>query len=441
MNTSNKHIWHITYPILMTLLAQNVINVTNTAFLGRVGEIELGASAIGGIFYIAIFMACFGFSMGSQILIGRRNGEKNYLEIGKIFNNGLFFSFLLAIVIFIFSQSLISPILGAIVKSKSIYTASVEYLNWRAYGFFFLFMNVMFRAFFVGITQTKVLSISALVTAVVNILFDYILIFGKLGLPAMGIKGAAIASVIAEAATTIYLLTYTFNKVNRQKYGLFSFRKIEFDIIKKTLDISVYIMFQYSISVSTWFLFFIFIERTGERALAVSNIVRSLYAILIIPASALGTTTSTMISNLIGEGRSAEVLRFLKKVITINAVLSIPFVLFTLVFPELCIRIYTPDTELISATIPVVRLVSFSILVFGTGLLLFNSVSATGNTRIAFTFELVVLSFYILYTYLTTTILHSPIQVVWIAEYVYWGMIAVVSFVYLKYGNWRKIVI
>ena len=439
MNTSNKHIWHITYPILMTLLAQNVINVTDTAFLGRVGEVELGASAIGGVFFIAIFMVCFGFSMGSQILIGRRNGEKNYLEIGKIFNNGILFSFLLAVIIFIFSQSLISPILGAIVKSENIYTASVEYLSWRSFGFFFLFANVMFRALFVGITQTKVLSVSALITAVVNIFFDYVLIFGKFGLPAMGIKGAAIASVIAEGATTIYLILYTLNKVNRQKYGLFSFRKIDFEIIKKTLDISVYIMFQYFISVSTWFLFFIFIERTGERPLAVSNIVRSLYAILIIPASALGTTTSTMISNLIGEDRSAEVLRFLKKVITINAVISIPFVLFTLAFPELCINIYTTDVDLIAATVPVVRVVSFSILVFGTGLLLFNSVSATGNTRIAFIFELVVLFFYILYTYLTTIILNSPIEIVWIAEYVYWGLIAAVSFVYLKYGNWRKI--
>ena len=439
MNTSNKHIWHITYPILMTLLAQNVINVTDTAFLGRVGEVELGASAIGGVFFIALFMVCFGFSMGSQILIGRRNGEKNYLEIGKIFNNGILFSFLLAIIIFIFSQSLISPLLGAIVKSENIYAASVEYLNWRAYGFFFLFINVMFRAFFVGITQTKVLSVSALITAVVNIFADYVLIFGKLGFPAMGIKGAAIASVIAEGATTIYLILYTLNKVNRQKYGLFSFRKIDFDIIKKTLDISVYIMFQYFISVSTWFLFFIFIERTGERPLAVSNIVRSLYAILIIPASALGTTTSTMISNLIGEGRVNEVLRFLRKTIAINAVISLPFLLFTLIFPELCIKIYTTDADLIAATVPVVRVVSFSILVFGTGLLLFNSVSATGNTRIAFIFELVVLFFYILYTYLTTIILNSPVEIVWIAEYVYWGLIAAVSFVYLKYGNWRKI--
>jgi len=77
--TSNKNIIKITYPIFLTLISQNVINVVNTAFLGRVGEVELGASAIGGVFYFAIFMIGFGFSQGAQILIGRRNGEKKLL--------------------------------------------------------------------------------------------------------------------------------------------------------------------------------------------------------------------------------------------------------------------------------------------------------------------------------------------------------------------------
>ena len=72
---TNKEIWNVSYPIFLGLLAQNIINVTDTAFLGRVGEVELGASAMGGLFYICVFTIAFGFSVGSQILIARRNGE------------------------------------------------------------------------------------------------------------------------------------------------------------------------------------------------------------------------------------------------------------------------------------------------------------------------------------------------------------------------------
>ena len=57
---TNKQIWSVSYPILLSLLAQNVINVTDTAFLGRVSEIALGASAMGGLFYICIFTIAFG---------------------------------------------------------------------------------------------------------------------------------------------------------------------------------------------------------------------------------------------------------------------------------------------------------------------------------------------------------------------------------------------
>ena len=63
---TNKQIWNVSYPIFLSLLAQNVINVTDTAFLGRVGEVELGASAMGGLYYICAFTIAFGFSTGSQ---------------------------------------------------------------------------------------------------------------------------------------------------------------------------------------------------------------------------------------------------------------------------------------------------------------------------------------------------------------------------------------
>ena len=88
---SNRHIWQITYPILISLLMENMIGLTDTAFLGRVGEVELGASALAGVYYMAIFMLGFGFSIGVQILIARRNGEGRLREIGPIFQQGLLF--------------------------------------------------------------------------------------------------------------------------------------------------------------------------------------------------------------------------------------------------------------------------------------------------------------------------------------------------------------
>ena len=75
---NKKEIIKVSYPIFLGLLAQNIINVTDTAFLGHVGEVELGASALGGLYYICLFTLAFGFSIGAQILMARRNGEACY---------------------------------------------------------------------------------------------------------------------------------------------------------------------------------------------------------------------------------------------------------------------------------------------------------------------------------------------------------------------------
>ena len=68
---SYRQIWNVAYPILISLVMEQMIGMTDTAFMGRVGEVELGASAIAGIYYMVIFMIGFGFSIGSQIIIAR----------------------------------------------------------------------------------------------------------------------------------------------------------------------------------------------------------------------------------------------------------------------------------------------------------------------------------------------------------------------------------
>lgn len=116
---TNRQIWNVSYPIFLSLLAQNVINVTDTAFLGRVGEIELGASAMGGLYYICAFTIAFGFSTGSQIIMARRNGERNYKEVGPVMIQGVFFLLMLAAVMFTLSRLFAGDIMRVLISSDS----------------------------------------------------------------------------------------------------------------------------------------------------------------------------------------------------------------------------------------------------------------------------------------------------------------------------------
>ena len=131
MQPTYRQIWAIASPILVSLLMENLIGITDTAFLGRVGEVELGASALGGVLYLAVFMLGFGFSIGAQILIARRNGERAYAEIGPLFRQGFAFLLALAAAMFVLSRVLAPVVLGSIVESEPVRQAAVRYTNWR----------------------------------------------------------------------------------------------------------------------------------------------------------------------------------------------------------------------------------------------------------------------------------------------------------------------
>ncbi len=435
---SAKNIFNITYPVVLTLVVQNIINVTDTAFLGRVGEVALGASAIGGVYFLAIYMLGFGFSQGAQIIIGRRNGEKNYTQIGSVFINGMLFIIALAFLFLALSLVWNEAIMRYLVSSPDIFEASLEYLDWRMWGFVFAFMNVMFRGLFVGVTNTSVLTTSALLTALTNVALDYVLIFGKWGFPEMGIAGAALASVIAEGVTTAYLFYYSFRHHDFQKYELYKLKALNFKLIVQMLELSVFIMFQYFISVSTWFLFFIFIERMGERPLAATNIGRSLYVLLMVPGSALATTVNTLVSNLIGAGRKAEVVPFITRMMGYVLLMVVPLMLITFLFPEAFARIYTNDAGLIEASVPVMKVVSVAMIFCALGNIVFNGVSGTGNTKTAFLIEFGTLFFYLSYVYYTAILNPQPVAVVWMSEFVYWTLIGLIGYLYLLKGNWQK---
>ncbi len=436
---STKNILKISYPIILTLVAQNVINVTDTAFLGRVSEVALGASAIAGVFYFAIYMVGFGFSQGVQILIGRRNGEQNFSEIGPVFNNGLLFNIFLGGLIFLGSFFGVPHLMKVLVSSQNIYNATIEYLDWRIFGYFFIFASVVFRSFYVGITQTKVLTISAIITAVVNIGLDYLLIFGKFGFPAMGIAGAAIASVVAEAVSTFYLVYHTYLRVDVKKFNLISTLRPSFEIIGQILNLSIFVMFQFLISISTWFLFFIFIERMGERPLAVTNIGRSMYVLLMIPAAAFSTTAGTLVSNMIGAGLKTEVIDTVNKIIRI-AILSVaPFLVFAFFFPELFAHIYTDDITLVKAAVPVIRVVSVAVAFFAAGNVIINSVSGTGSTQTAFYIEVITLTFYLAYVYYTSIVNRQATAVVWMSEFIYWTLTGGLGYLFIRKGKWHEL--
>ena len=434
---SYRNIWRVAYPILISLVMEQMIGLTDTAFLGRVGEVELGASAIAIVYYMVLFMIGFGFSLGAQIIIGRRNGEGNFSETGKIFWNGLYFVLGLAGALIVLSELFSPTLMKLMVSSTAIYEAALSYVRWRLPGMAFAFITAMFRAFYVGTTQTKTLTLNSVVMVASNIIFNWILIFGKFGLPALGITGSAIGSSLAERVSLIFFVVYTVRKCDRKKYGLDKAAGFDAAELKGMMPVCSWTMIQNTISISTWFIFFLYIEHLGERALAISNITRSVSGLIWVVLQAFSATCSTLVSNIIGEGHPEKVMSLVKRILKLSyGLVSIMIIVFCL-FPEAIARIYTDIPDLIAASVPAVVVMCSSYFLNVGGQVFFQAVSGTGSTKTAFKLEIVALVVYMVYCTVIIGILKTDVAVCWTAEHVYAGMLLLCSWLYMRSGRWK----
>lgn len=435
---SYRNIWKVAYPILISLVMEQMIGLTDTAFLGRVGEIELGASAIAIVYYMVLFMIGFGFSIGAQIIIGRRNGEGRFKETGKVFWTGLYFVLGLSGVIILLSELFTPWMLKFMVSSAAVYDAALSYVRWRLPGMVFAFITAMFRAFYVGTTQTRTLTLNSIVMVASNIIFNWILIFGKFGCPALGITGAAIGSSLAELVSLIFFIAYTALRCDRRKYGLDKAARFDKDELKGMMPVCVWTMIQHTISISTWLIFFLYIEHLGERALAISNITRGVSGLIWVVLQAFSSTCSTLVSNMIGEGHQDKVMSLVKRILKLSYGLVSALILIICLFPEAIARIYTDIPDLITASIPAMVVMASSYFVNVGGQVFFLAVSGTGSTKTAFRLELVALAVYMIYCTIIIGILKLDVAVCWTAEHVYAGMLLICSWWYMRSGRWKN---
>jgi putative MATE family efflux protein len=423
---------------MLGLLAENIVGVIDTAFLGHVGDLELGASAIAGTYYVILFVVGMGLGTGTQILIGRRNGERDYGRIGGIFENSLYFIVVFSAGMIILSFLFSRQILGVMLHSDELLDAAMRFLNIRVFTLFFSLGCVIMRSFFVGIQLTKYIGLGAFIIAGTNFVLDYVLIFGKFGFPKMGLEGAAIASVLAEVAGLIYFIWITALKIDLKKYNLFRFAKPQWTIVVQTLKLSVFTMLQNLISLSTFFLFFVAIEKTGEKNLAASNIVRSYYILTLAPLWAFGSSASTLVSNVIGARQQRYVFRIIQRVVLFGMVTSVIAFLPALVSARGVMSLYTNDAELIELGFRALYVLGIAGVLSSVAWIIFSAISATGNTMIALFIEGFTLVCYLGSVYYFAARFPHRLEIIWCAENVYHVLLGTLSILYLRTNHWKK---
>ena len=427
-----KNIWKIASPILVGMVIQQLIGVTDVVFLGRVGQTELGASAIAGLYYITVYMLGVGFGIGVQILIVRLNGSGHYKQIAPLFYQALGLMSGFAVAAVAVSYLLTPSVLPLLISSERVLAAAQQYLGFRVWGFVFSFAVIVFRAFYVGTVNTRVLTWSAVVMLAINVVGNYLLIFGKFGFPQMGIGGAALASVIAEAVSALFFVFYTRFRIDVRRYGLDCFSGYNPRLVRQIFSVSIWTTIQLFISFATWFFFFVAIEHLGEFELASSNVLRSISTMLYMVVGALGATASSLTANLIGKSQQKQIAPTLYRIIRLGFAIEALLCTALAFFPEAVMRIYTDDPHLIAGSVEAYYVMLGSYVTIVPAIIVFNVVIGSGRTRQAMYIELAATVIYVVNVWYVVVWLRSSLAWCWSTEYFYNLILLDISLRYLQ---------
>ncbi|MEN0006166.1 MAG: MATE family efflux transporter [Bacteroidota bacterium] len=421
--------------------AQNVIALSDSVFLYHLSELDFAAIGFVGVFYLVIAAIGYGFSRGGQIMIARRMGEGKEEEVGRTFYAMLYFELALAFVLFLFMQYGADSFFSFFVESQSIHQKSLEYLDYRSWGVFFSYLGVAIVALYTGVARTSFIIVDTSILAIINIALNYGLIFGRWGLPEMGIAGAGLASTIAEVVAFIIFVVYVLLDKKANDYRLFQIPSIDFDLIRQQYKLALPIVAQAFVGLGSWFVFFGIVENLGERELAISNLVRMVYLMLSIPCWGFASGVNTLVSNFIGQGKKQVVLPIIWKTAKIcwitTMLITVPVVLYPqqILYPLLG----GTDAALIADSQVILYLLMVILTVFSVGGVYFNGLAGTGATYFGLKIQMVSVVIYLVYIYTVVNYSDLGLSWAWGAEIIYWIFIITVTVWYLRSGKWHKL--
>ncbi|TGL63340.1 MATE family efflux transporter [Leptospira sarikeiensis] len=295
----NVKILSLALPVVFGMLSQSLVWITDTVMVGYLGQNAIAAIGIGGTSYYTLVAFLIGFSMGVQIIVARRFGEGKRSEIGKVGVSTFYLSVFFGILLSVSGLWISELIMFWVGPEQTVNALGTEYLYYRFIGSGFYFLGFCFRGFLDGLGFTKAGFVSMAVTTLANIFFNWIFIYGNLGVSPMGIGGAGLASSIAGlAGLLVFPIFFFYYKIGEYFEGVSLLPSIEH--LKEIFKVGSPPGFEEGL-VNVAFVIFSKIQGLiSVLAVAASNVLFSTLSFAFLPGYAFGVAATTILGQAMG---------------------------------------------------------------------------------------------------------------------------------------------
>ncbi len=359
-----------------------IVSIIDTAMVGRLGDTDIALAAMGlGVLATWTLTSFFSsLATGTHILVARRYGEGRYRAAGIVLNNSLLLSFILGTIFGLLGYFFSYPFIRLFSSDDAVARAAAEYMRYRSIGLPFLLLGVSYRGFFYGIGHTKVFMFSAIISYLINIIFNYFLIFGTFGFPQMGLAGAGLSASLGMLLGFLFFVGVTFLPAYRRQYHYYRGSAISIRQIRQIVRISFPVSLQ-NILILLGFLIFVAIAGIfGTAQQAATQVVITALFLSFMPCFGFGIAAQTLVGNALGEDKPVEARRFGAETAKLTTIFTILLGILFVLIPGALLRVITTNESLVEIAMPLLILAGIAQIPYGAGIIFANSLQAAGAT-------------------------------------------------------------
>jgi len=300
-----REVLRICLPLVISLSATTVMEFTDRVFLANYSINAISAALPAGITSY-LFIAFFGGVGGyAGVFIAQYTGRGDHQKIGVVLWQGIYFTLFSGLILLLLAIFATSPIFILAGHQEDVRQLEEIYFSILCQGSVLHVAMVTLATFFTGRGLTRPVMVITFLGVFLNIPLDYALIFGRWGLPQLGIQGAAIATVAAWGINVLFLSGLIFTRKNDSRFGVLSHRRFDRTIFIRLMRFGVPGSLQFTMDILAFTLFILLVGRIGRDELAATNIVLSINALAFMPSMGVSQGMSVLVGQALGEKKPA----------------------------------------------------------------------------------------------------------------------------------------
>ena len=426
----------IAVPISLGSLVQFLVVLTDNFFLSRAGETEINGAGNAGLVYLTFTMVIMGGSVGIQILVARFKGQGQSQQMAQAFRTGRLC--LAALGVLLAAIVLSINALGGwklLLTNPDVQAVFEPFLGIRAWGLLPFAVLMAVEADWIGQAKTRPILALALLMASTNVVLDVIWVEGWWGGTAMGARGAAYASFVAESVGAVFAWLWASHRTHPEAFMGWAPRNRAME--RQLWRLSSPVMGQFGMTIATWASFFFFVERVGMMELKVSHLTRNAFMLAFVICTGLGQTTRTVVSTLLGEGRRDALRPAVLKLLALSYggvwLLTHGYIFYS----DWIASFFFEDVWGLSAMSATLGTAFVALQFYAMSSILISVLQGAGFTKQVFAIEFVSVGIYVVVAYALTLVWPQPIDVIWRADWVYFLCMIVGAAVSLWLLPWQ----